>query len=202
MYFGHSSGETWTSSTESAGVPAFASASALRAFTFRSYRSRRSPSASFAASAFPSTSSFRAGRFPSAVARASSRFVAPASSVEEPGAKSTKESSCPPPKRLPRRAKGDRIAFRRTFPTIFQTIGPTRNFGSSTEPEIGTSSRITPSGSFRSETASFTGSFVAVGLSTFSPNVNWSTTNEFCASSRRSFSLYATFIVSSPFSTA
>ncbi len=48
------------------------------------------------------------------------------------------------------------------------------NFGSSMDPVTGRSRRISPFRSFRSATASRTGSFVALGLSTASPKVNWS----------------------------
>ena len=50
---------------------------------------------------------------------------------------------------------------------------------------------ITPRESLSSETASSTGSLVAVGLSTRSPNVSWSRTRRFSAASLRSFDLVA-----------
>ena len=53
-------------------------------------------------------------------------------------------------------------------------IPPTENFGSSSEPEIGRLMSISPRVFFSSDTASSTGSLVAVGLSTLSPNVSWS----------------------------
>ncbi len=51
-------------------------------------------------------------------------------------------------------------------------IPPTENFGSSSEPEIGRLMSISPRVFFSSDTASSTGSLVAVGLSTFSPKVS------------------------------
>ncbi len=74
-------------------------------------------------------------------------------------------------------------ALVKRLPTIFQISGQTRNCGSSSEPVSGMSTSITPFLSFSSAIPRRTGSRVAVGLSTFSPSVNWSITTWFCASS-------------------
>ena len=54
----------------------------------------------------------------------------------------------------------------------FQMMPPTENCGSSSEPEMGRLTSISPRAFFNSDTASSTGSLVASGLSTRSPKVS------------------------------
>ncbi len=82
---------------------------------------------------------------------------------------------------------------------ICQTTPQMLNFGSSIDPVTGRSRWISPLRSFRSATASRTGSFVASGLSTASPKVNWSRKTLFSESSFLFSIWYLRLRVSFPF---
>ena len=127
-----------------------------------------------------------AGRSISALRTLASRSATSGSSTARPGAKSANCTSGPPPNSEESSVKGEVTILMSRLTNIFQMIGPILNCGSSMVPLTGRSSRMLPSRSLSSATASFTGSLVASGLFTFSPSLSWETRILCCARSLRS----------------
>ena len=180
-----SSASTVTWSTDAGALPSAASDFIFSRRTAVSTLACRSSSRSVAGSARPPMSSLSAGRSASALPSVSMRFFASAAIDALPGANESVDSSSLLPNEDAKSANGAVIALVIRLTIMRPMRSPTENCGSSSDPEIGSWMSITPCRSLSKAAARSTGSFVAVGLSTRSPNVSWSSTSRFSAVSLR-----------------